>query len=256
MKDQIQQTTEYNRFELLGFNRDVGRLKHLETSMRNYGFLGAYPLHVVVNGNGKYKIKAGHHRFTVARKLGIPVKFVICDDGGVTIHELEKATNKWTAADYLNSYMRQGNPHYAEVDRYRRRTGVPMISAVSMLGGETAGSSNKMEPFKSGTFEVMGREHAEVVGRIVIAIRDKGLAFAASASFVSALSRIVHVPEFDPDRFISKVDVHSHIMGKRRTKEEYAQMIEEVYSRQSRDRVPLCFLADELARERSVAKRQ
>ena len=42
--------------------------------------------------SGKAKIKAGHHRFTVARRIGIPVKYVICDElSEVTIQELEEA---------------------------------------------------------------------------------------------------------------------------------------------------------------------
>ena len=106
-KEQILTSNNPKLFELLSFNRDVNKVKKLTASMTKHGWISAYPMNVVMNGNGKFKIKDGHHRFEIACRLGIPFKYVICDDKS-TIYELDGATNKWSTIDTLVSYCRDG----------------------------------------------------------------------------------------------------------------------------------------------------
>ena len=63
MKEMVMETKDYSKFDLLQFNRDIERVNYLTQSMKEFGWIGAYPMHVVRNGKGRYKIKAGHHRF-------------------------------------------------------------------------------------------------------------------------------------------------------------------------------------------------
>ena len=107
MSGRILESNNYSRFELTPFNRDVKKTKHLESLMRREGWIDAYPAHVIRNGDGRLLIKAGHHRFVVAQRLGIPIKYVECKDT-TTIHELEKATIRWSIQDYLDSYVKEG----------------------------------------------------------------------------------------------------------------------------------------------------
>lgn len=156
----IQVTRNYDKFELLAFNRDVKRTTALERSMERYGWIDAYPMHVVPNGGVKLKIKAGHHRFTVAKKLGLPIKYVVCKDQGETIHELEVATTPWTLKNYLDSFVRCERPDYISVKEYHEKTGINLSQCISMLGGDLASSHNMGKKFKDGTYKVKewGRE--------------------------------------------------------------------------------------------------
>lgn len=65
-------TKDYSRFELCQFNRSVAKTKNLRDSMKEHGFIPAYPIHCTLKG-GKLQIKAGHHRFEVAQELGLAV---------------------------------------------------------------------------------------------------------------------------------------------------------------------------------------
>jgi hypothetical protein len=47
---QVQETSNYEKFELLDFNRDVGKTKQLELSMKKFGFRTCEPLDVMKNG--------------------------------------------------------------------------------------------------------------------------------------------------------------------------------------------------------------
>jgi len=256
MTQKIQETSDYGKFELLPFNRDVKKIKYLEQSMRKYGYLDPYPLHVVRNFNGKLRIKAGHHRFSVARKLAIPVKYIVCDDGGITVYELEKSTTTWSLQDYLISNIKEGRHAYIAVKQYYDRTDIPLLCCISLLGGETAGSSNKVDSFKAGIFELGDPQNANLVETIINFLKDRcGVKWASNSRLVSAISRMCWVEEFDSKRFMKKVKEHSYLLEKQPSIEAYGDMIELIYNRHSQNKAPLKFLADDMARKRNPAKK-
>lgn len=250
----ILQSRDYERFELHEVNRDVGNTEALEASMRKSGWIDAYPLHVVKGAGGQLKIKGGHHRFTIAKKLGLAIKYVICDDDA-TIVELEKATSPWRIKDYLASHIRSGIADYAELDRYCTRTGIPVLMAASMFYGQTAGSGNVLGMFKAGRFKIRDRSKPASIEDIVTALRAERIPCHNAQRFIQALSRMLFVPEFLAERFKAKAVSHAHMMAKKATVKEYTDMIEAVYNRQSKDkdRVPLAFLADQCAKDRNIA---
>ena len=58
----LQKTSDYSIFMSSDINRDIGRTKVLEASMKKHGFIEARPLHVMHTKNG-LEIKDGHHRY-------------------------------------------------------------------------------------------------------------------------------------------------------------------------------------------------
>jgi hypothetical protein len=254
MEQRIRETSDYNKFELHFLNREVLKVKHLETSMRKYGWIDAFPMLVIRNGNKKLYIKDGHHRFSVAKSLGIPVKYVVCQED-IGVHELQKSTNQWSMRDYLGSYVRAGYPAYMTVKEYHERTGIAVNQCVSMLGGESASSSNKDVAFKEGRYSLGDPTHAVMVGDIITHCRKAGIKWANNHLFVQAVSRIAYLPEFDAKVFKNKVSTFPGLMEKRPNLESYLNLIEDVYNRQNRKRIPLRFLSDEAAKKRSAAPR-
>lgn len=191
-------TKDYSRFELCQFNRSVAKTKNLRDSMKEHGFIPAYPIHCTLKG-GKLQIKAGHHRFEVAQELGLAVYYVVSDDSA-TIHELEKATNRWTVDDYLESHVRCGSEDYQKLKAYQRETGIPLGMCISMLSGESASSCNKLQAFKDGVFKISGQQHADEVKHVVL--HCKGLGIEVNQNFVAALSRCLRVQEFSIETFL------------------------------------------------------
>lgn len=251
----ITATKKYSMFELHEFNRDVKKIKWLMALMKEHGWIDAYPLHVVRNGNGKLLIKNGHHRFEVARRLGIAVKYVVCDDTA-TIAELERGTNPWTLNDYFDSYCRQGKPEYLRVKDYVARTGIKLSQAISLLGGESAGSANYNDAFKDGVYELADDQaHAEAVAGIVVACSACGVHFATARSFVHAISRVLFVPDFDGETFVCRVKSNTPLLTKQVGVDAYGEMIEYVYNYRSQSKVSLAFPAKELAKDRAPCRK-
>jgi hypothetical protein len=252
MGKQILESNNYARFELTAFNRDAEKTKLLEKSMLKHGWIDACPLHVVRTAEGKLLIKQGHHRFNAARKLGIPIKYVECNDEA-TIHELEKTTKHWNLADYLTSYCRVGLPEYIKVREFCDDTGISIPPAVSMLGGHSAGSGNFQEAFKDGTYKTKKEcGHAECVKSIILHFKKHSVKFYNAALLVQAVSKIAWLEALDIAQFKSKVKLYHGIMEKRANLEQYLDMLEELYNRQSRSKLPLKFLATEEAKRRNA----
>jgi hypothetical protein len=241
-------------FKLSSFNRDVRKTKALEESFRRHGWIDAYPMHVHQNGGRQYIIKAGHHRFYVAQKLGIPVKFVISNDKA-TIHELERSTTNWGLNDYLVSYCRQGKKDYLQVKDYCDETGIPLTDAISMLGGHAAGSNNLGPFFKDGTFTVKKPSHANTVRDIVLYLKKYGVVFAHTDLLVKAISKVSLVPDFDPNHLKQKIKLFSSLIEKKANLDQYLDMLEDLYNRQSRSKIPLKFMANEEAKRRNAVKK-
>lgn len=245
----IQETTDYSKFDICGFNRDVKKTKSLEISMKKHGWIDAYPAHVT-KVNGRLEIKAGHHRFTVAQRLGIPVKFVVCDDTA-TIHDLECSTVQWKNQDYVTSYIRMGNPHYIELGEYCNAYGITLGTAASMFHGQAAGSGNVLKFLKTGQFVIKERNHPYMVASLVELMTNLGFKHSSSKLFVYALSRILFVKELDVARLRKKIQAHYQFLKNPSSMISAQDNLEEIYNKQSKARLPLAFLADAVAKARS-----
>ena len=245
----IQESVRYELFVVNPFNRDVTKTKHLEQSMRRHGFIDAYPLHVVLGQGGRLIIKAGHHRFHVASSLGIPVKYVICNDGA-EIHELERATNQWSIEDYLNSFSRQGHEAYQEIREFSNETGIRVSQCISIFRGETGLTGNGVAPFKDGRFQIKTRVFAERIRPIVAMCKAYNVCCSTNKLFIQALLEMFVLEEFSDVVFMQKIKSHPHLFVKKALLVDYEQMIEDVYNRQSKNKVNLAFLARTKAKER------
>jgi len=255
MPVRLQHTKKYDLFELCNFNRDVKKTTRLEASMKRHGFLQAYPLHCIRNGNGTLRIKAGHHRYCVAKLLQLAVWYVVLDDDA-TIHELEGSTNYWMTADYMESHIRDGKEAYAVVKTYRERTDIPLQHCIALVAGETSNSGNQIEKFKAGRYTVSSDStHRDLLADVLDHCFACGVAFAKKSLFVQAVSRCLRAPEFDVERFKARVATNPGLFVKQPTLDAMMSMIEMVYNHKtnSKHRIAVKFIVDKAMEKRSAS---
>ena len=248
----LQKTSDYSIFMSSDINRDIGRTKVLEASMKKHGFIEARPLHVMHTKNG-LEIKDGHHRFNVAASLGLPVLYIVSNDSA-SISELVLSTNNWSMDDYLHSNARNGNKNYIAVRDYKERTGINTSQCVSMLGGELASSSNKSNSFKSGTYKICDNfYHAETVADLVEVLQLYGVYWANTSSVVASLSRIVAGGHADIEQFKQKIKSNASLITKKQNISLYADLWQEIYNRNTKgQRLQLTFLTNETIKDRQL----
>lgn len=254
-KIELRQTDDYALFEESAFNRDVGNLDVLRSSMRENGFLPAYPLHCVPGTVSRYAIKAGHRRFNAAKLEGKPVYYVVLDDT-VSMVDLEKATKVWRNEDFIRSYFRQGSVDYAAILEWHEATGISLTQVASMLYGDCANSGNANKAVKSGRFVVKDEDHILKVSTVVDAIRREGFEWYKNNNFVSAVSSCCFLPEFDIAAFIQKCKVNRADLRQQGSRDQYLEMIERIFNKRRSETFSLAFAAKESAKKRNACRKK
>lgn len=250
-KPTLRCTKDYTLFEQCPYNRDVTKIKVLEDSMRKHGFDDGLPIRCVRKRNGKLEVTHGHHRLFVANKLGLAVWFIVATND-IPLFESEASAHTWNVRDFTVARTRAGEEPARRVMEYHEDTGIPLQACIALIGGEGACSNNKSTAMKMGSFKVGDTHHADEIAKIVHQCRECDVDFATNSYFVGALSKCLFVEVFDSELFMHKTSIHRELMEPRRGIDEYLELIELVYNRQVKSKIPLAFLAREVARQRAV----
>lgn len=250
-KPKLQCTRNYDVFEMHELNRPLHEDHRLLASMQKTGFMPSSPIQCVRNGNGRLKVVRGHHRLSYAKRLGLPVWFVV-DSSKADIFDLEGGRQTWTAGDFLSARAAGGHADCAKLIDFKHKHGLTLGSAASLLGGQSAGSNNHLRAVREGTFKLAAdQSHANTVVSLVDFCKANGIDFATTSAFVAAISMCVRVPEFDPARLRHAVKLHGFVVRKRSTKDDYLAEIDALYNYAAKaNRLPLAFKAKELSKAR------
>lgn len=251
----LQHTTNYDLFEVSAFNRDLHNLTVITASMKKHGFIPVYALHCVKAESGKLAIKAGHHRLEAARKLGIGVYYIVCEDSA-SIAELEKATNKWTTGDFLISHVRSGSASHIALKEFVDRTGISITQACSLFSGESASSNNQSGCLKDGTFQIKDTKRAEAIASVILRLKSIGIDFATQRNLVAAICSFMWLEQFNADVLIQKAANNLNLFKKCTTVIQYQEMIDYLYNYGAKQKMALAFLAREHARKRIPMNRK
>lgn len=243
----LKMTYQYNLFENDITNRVTTGISDLIKSMKSYGYLPAYPIHVV-HRNGKLVVKDGAHRLAAAKITKNPVFYVVLDDINISIPKINKPNRSWKLQDYVGSYVKQGLDEYIRLQEFSRRYKLPISAAAGVLMGYSPVGNSARNAIMDGTFRVCDIDTAANLMWIVTVVRSF-FPQATGRYFLAALYRCFLVESFDYKRFCKKCKKHSHLFAQKATIDDYLSLIEQVYNEQARknDRIPLKFLANQAA---------
>jgi len=250
MKPQLLSTHNYDLFKLNELNRDIKKIENLKQSMKRYGFRPHKSIDVIKTGSLKLIVTDGHHRLVAASELGLAIWYTVADNCGMTIQEEQSTTKTWSLVDYLISYTRLGKPAYLKVKEYIEETGIPLVLAISILAGESAGSGNKRRSFKSGLYKIGEQTQADDIKDIVNTTKAIKLKFATNSFFVQAISKCLWVDAFSASKFKEKIKKNKNLFEKQPDVNAYLAEIEKIYNRGCQDRIPLAFLSVQKSKER------
>ena len=252
-KTTILETRDFSRFRSDDHNRSTSKvaIKRIILSMEKYGWLGAYPMHTVPR-NGKLYIIDGQHRFKAAEKLGIPVLYVVCEDiDGFHVSDVNVAQSAWTIRDFATSYANQGKPAYVKLLHYCLRYDIPIGCAAKLLQNNLGDGVTCTKALKTGQLNIASGDLAEIVGTLIEALREQGVAFARNSSFIDALMRVCLVESFCKQTFLDRVRSNPGKLTLEPTSQRFLESIEAVYNHRATKSktLPLKFLAMQVSRK-------
>lgn len=230
------------------------KVRNYITSMKKHGFWKSHPI-VWFRHKGKMMVLWGHHRREAAITAGVQAGQ---EAEGLTLEQSipliqEENWGTWKIAETLRREVRLMNPSYLTLESYVLR-GMSIGAASSVLMGSSAASSNFMEAVKQGTFEVKTTDHADKIVAVMEAF--PGNPIVRNSNWVKALSRCLFVPQFDVKVLIKRMKVNPGLIENRGTIDEFSAVIERLYNFSSPKQIPLAFLADQVARQRSATSKK
>jgi len=248
-KPKLQCTRDYSIFEMHPMNRNLSEKPALKASMKAHGFMPSSPIQCVRNGRGTLRVIRGHNRLDLAKRLKLPIWYVI-DDSSTDIYELEgDSSQRWSVLDFVQSRAKAGDKHCTEVLTFQKKHQLPLAAAINLLAGEGSGSGNAVAKVKRGTFRIAtDLKHAEAVVDVTDHFRTYRV--ATTAAFVNAVSRVLRVPECDPKVLKHRISQTPTLFQKRTSTEGYLEELEALYNYAAKGkRLPLKFRAAEVGRQ-------
>ncbi len=230
---------------------DQGHVKRIMESMRTFGFLPSKPIQCY-RKKGKLVVVDGHHRLAAAMNLNIDVVVVVeSEKSQSTMTAVNVLVKKWQGSDFVRLYASRGNQHYLKLLEYGDK-GIPFGLAASMMINNSASSGNASKSIADGTFKV---KTLEIIDQVADLIADFSAysSCVASRPFISAISKCIMCDSFSLDTFRGRLRENIVMLKKTSNEEQMITLIEAIYNHRSRQPLPLKFLVETAAKERSAS---
>lgn len=235
---EIKNSLEYDLFETITGNRNINQKKvdRICQDIQDGLNLLPYCPVMVYEANGKLNLVDGQHRFTVSKKLGLPVYYVVCHEISLQqIATINSKQDKWTAKDFLKCYIKLGNDHYIKLEEILKKYQVQISTAYEMLMQGQPINRKSSEYFKNGTFEVRFLEETIDVLELAKDIFGRYV-FTYDRHLLAALLRIQEKGKCNFKILKEKISSAPNLMDKQSTVKNYIYNIERVYNHNNRER--------------------
>jgi hypothetical protein len=224
----------FGMFDLIKSNRPVHEEHVLDLMQKitEKNLLHANPLIVSLGTRDLFEITDGQHRLEAARRLEVPVYFII--DNDLTIDDVPTINSfrrKWTPEDYVHHFVKEGRKDYKVLKEFAERTEISINTAIGLLSGKSSNLNTFItKQFHMGQFKVESLEHAEKVARLWDEFKKFGHRSINSRTFVNALSRVIQTDGYVHKRMIENMKTRHKAFVGCITMKEYIHAFEQVFN--------------------------
>lgn len=231
--DTVWSTTNYDSFDPDPRNRTQSDRFDLIESMRRSGWLHSKPMRVYrkPGERNRFVIHDGQHRFNAARKLGLPVKFVVEDCKSV--HPSEPTPEKpWTPKDRIISHART-KIEFSRLVQFADQHGLTYMVAAGLLAGQFSGIR---KPIDNGSFEIGDLEHAKNVVYVMHSVEGI-IKWSRHKLFLLALSDAIKYSDIEIKTLIDRMKANPGMMILQPNLDTFIHMIEAIYNTRTNRKV-------------------
>ena len=234
----IYTSKDYEAFSFITGNRNINK-SHLEKLRKSMTEM-FIPIPIVVNE--QLQIIDGQHRYMICKEEGWPLSFMQVK--GLTLVHVQKINELmkvWTAEAFMHCYCdlaletKDGSyDDYVEYREFKRQYGFGHNETQAILTNQRMFSGNLSERFRNGTFKIknlsLARDTAEKissVGKYYQGYKRRG--------FVIAMLHCFATPEYDHDRFLSKLSYQTYKLSDQSNYKQYLQIAQDIYNYHARE---------------------
>ena len=226
--NEIKSTKDYHLFSFMNRNRSIDKnhVKKLKKAIS----VKYIPVPIIVND--KMQIIDGQHRFVACKELDLPIYYTVISKCTLKdVQALNIVQKKWVAKDYLDSHIKAGNKNYAIFKSVMNEHKFGFEQTYKILsGGAAAGSTkNRRTEWEYGLFEVHDPEQAK---DWLDKFKEIGQYYTNynRRNFVFCMIYLFNHPQFDYDRFISKLEYQRGRFKDELDIEAYMDSINKIYN--------------------------
>lgn len=238
--DFIYESTNYDSFKFIRYNREVRIKQKLRDSFKKYGFKKQSPILITKDGF----IYDGQHRFRLAKEMNIPFFWKFIDKlstdkdilKSITVHQ--NTQQKWITKDILKAFVDKGNKNYSKLRKYNEEYNLPLSFLYKSIN--TLGTGAKAcDDFLNGDFRIDSDKEKvliKVLDCIELVLENKPslISFIKSVYSLNGLLNTLNNESLDLNIFKHKLIVNIEKIEKQADAAAYTKMFQYIYNFKSR----------------------
>jgi hypothetical protein len=244
MSKEVNVTSDLGIFTKIKGNRPENpqHIKRLAESIRTFGML-INP--ILVNKN--YEVIDGQHRLAAAKLSHSNIYYIIVEDYGLKqVHALNLNQKNWSAKDFMVAYAKQNERSYVLLlDFYERHAVFTLQDCIMMCSNNAHCMSysgqkkyNTKNVFNEGTWEAKDMGLAEEWAENIKLVKQYYRGYTRT-TFVGTMLGLFKHPNFDFSEFLGKLKMQPTALVDCANREQYRDLIEDIYNWKRRDKVNL-----------------
>lgn len=234
----VYETRDYKAFSFITGNRNINN-SHLENLRKSMTEM-LIPIPIVVNE--KLQIIDGQHRYMVCKEEGWTLTFIQIKGLALThVQKINELMKVWTAEAFMHCYCdlaletEDGEyDDYVEYREFKRKYGFGHNETQAILTNQRMFSGNLSDRFRNGSFKINDLKKATHVAE---RITDVGKYYQGykRRGFVIAMLHCFATPEYDHDRFLSKLSYQTYKLSDQSNYKQYLQIAQDIYNYHARE---------------------
>lgn len=254
IKDQVHVTSDYHKFSFVAGNRKVNmaHVRRLERSMASRYLFSP----IIINEF--FQIIDGQHRFTVCKKLHLPIRYITVNGYGLDeVKILNTNASNWKKIDYLNAYCDLRYPEYLKFKQFMQaypkfgfQTCEMLLANKTIVRTSEQRSEYRTESntkghvgfrtFEDGDFKCVDYNYSCSSADKIISLSQYTEAFNRKA-FIAAMIQLFKCEQYDHDEFLGKLAQQPTALVDCVNVSQYKSLIEEIYNYKRKNKVNLRF---------------
>lgn len=230
------QTDQYNNFSFINGNRALN-LKKMNKIIKEIesgnDMLKYYPI-LVSFVDDRLQILDGQHRFFISKRLERPIYYILAEEK--TMQEIAKVNSnveKWTATNFINCYIQQGNENYVRLREFLDLYSINIGTSLRLLTTGTPGSEGSapelQEKFETNQFEVKKWDEAVTLAEECKLFASGG--FWQDRGFIIAIHKIKTAGLVSIKDLAEVFNKYPGSMEKQHSYKQYIQALEILFNK-------------------------